>query len=191
LLDKTRHRGFFRGLRMMTRSYWGMQMGHLGLVVCAIGVVLSSHYSVERDLKMNVGDSVQLGAYSFVFEGAEHHEGPNYISDRGTIRALKNGREISVLHPEKRLYVVQQMPMTEAGIDPGFTRDLYVALGEPLENGAWAVRLQVKPFVRWIWLGGLMMALGACLSAWDPRYRSRVRQKVRDTLTTGQEKNNG
>ncbi len=187
LLDKTRHRGFLPGLRMMTRSYWGMQMGHLGVVVCAIGVVLSSHYSIERDLKMNVGDSVQLGAYSFVFDGAHHFEGPNYISDKGTVRALKNGREIAVLHPEKRLYIVQQMPMTEAGIDPGFTRDLYVALGEPLENGAWAVRLQVKPFVRWIWLGGMLMSFGALLSAWDPRYRARIRQKVRDALP-GKEK---
>ncbi len=187
LLDKTRHRGLLKGIRMMTRSYWGMQLGHLGLVVCAIGVVLSSHYSIERDLKMNVGDTVQLGAYTFEFGGAEHYEGPNYISDKGVVRALKNGREVSVLHPEKRLYIVQQMPMTEAGIDPGFTRDLYVALGEPLENGAWAVRLQVKPFVRWIWLGGMLMALGGCLSAWDPRYRARVSKKVRDTLAGKQE----
>lgn len=187
ILDKTRHRGLLKGVRKLTRSYWGMQLGHLGVVVCAIGVVLSSHYSIERDLKMNVGDTVQLGAYSFVFEGAEHHEGPNYTSDRGTLRVLKGNRQITVLHPEKRLYIVQQMPMTEAGIDPGFTRDLYVALGEPLEQGAWAVRLQVKPFVRWIWLGGMLMALGGCLSAWDPRYRARIRQKVRDTLTTKQE----
>ncbi|MBS7326556.1 MAG: heme lyase CcmF/NrfE family subunit [Thiopseudomonas sp.] len=182
IFDKTRHRGLLKGLRSLSRSYWGMQVGHIGLVICAIGVVLSSHYSIERDLKMNVGDSVELGAYSFRFEGAKHHEGPNYVSDRGVIRVQKNGREISVLYPEKRLYIVQQMPMTEAGIDPGFTRDLYVALGEPLESGAWAVRLQVKPFVRWIWLGGLLTALGALLSAWDPRYRARLRQKVSDSL---------
>ena len=182
IFDKTRHRGLWQGMRKLTRSYWGMHLGHLGLVVCAIGVVLSSHYSIERDLKMNVGDSVQLGAYSFTFDGAHHHEGPNYISDKGTIRAFKNDRQIAVLHPEKRLYIVQQMPMTEAGIDPGFTRDLYVALGEPLENGAWAVRLQVKPFVRWIWLGGLLTALGAGLSVMDPRYRAKVKSKVRDTL---------
>lgn len=187
ILDKTRHRGLLKGVRKLTRSYWGMQLGHIGVVICAIGVVLSSHYSIERDLKMNVGDTVQLGAYSFVFEGAMHHEGPNYTADRGTLRVLKNNREIAVLHPEKRLYIVQQMPMTEAGIDPGFTRDLYVALGEPLEEGAWAVRLQVKPFVRWIWLGGMLMAFGGCLSACDPRYRARVRQKVRDSLVSRQE----
>lgn len=187
ILDKTRHRGLLKGVRKLTRSYWGMQLGHIGVVICAIGVVLSSHYSIERDLKMNVGDTVQLGAYSFVFEGAMHHEGPNYTADRGTLRVLKNNREITVLHPEKRLYIVQQMPMTEAGIDPGFTRDLYVALGEPLEEGAWAVRLQVKPFVRWIWLGGMLMAFGGCLSACDPRYRARVRQKVRDSLVSRQE----
>lgn len=181
--DKMKHKqGLWSGLRSLSRSYWGMHLGHLGLVMCAIGVVLSSHYSSERDLKMGVGDDVQLGAYRFVFEGAEHYEGPNFISDKGLMRVFKGEREIAVLHPEKRLYVVQGMPMTEAGIDPGFTRDLYVAMGEELENGAWAIRLQVKPFVRWIWLGGLLTALGALLAACDPRYRRKVTAKVKDAL---------
>lgn len=187
-LDKIRHKqGLFSGLRSLTRSYWGMHLGHLGLVMCAIGVVLSSHYSSERDLKMAVGDSVELGAYRFVFEGAEHYEGPNFISDKGVVRVFKGERQISTLYPEKRIYVVQGMPMTEAGIDPGFTRDLYVAMGEELENGAWAIRLQVKPFVRWIWLGGLITALGACLAAWDPRYRRKVSSKVRDVLKSSED----
>ena len=183
IADKLRHKkGLWSGLRSLGRSYWGMHLGHLGLVVCAIGVVLSSHYSSERDLKMAVGESVELGAYRFVFEGAEHFEGPNFISDKGVIRVFKGEREITELRPEKRIYVVQGMPMTEAGIDPGFTRDLYVAMGEELENGAWAIRLQVKPFVRWIWIGGGLTALGAILSACDPRYRRKVATRVGDAL---------
>jgi cytochrome c-type biogenesis protein CcmF len=182
ILDKTRHKGLFKGMHSLTRSYWGMQLGHLGMVVCAVGVVLSSQYSDERDLKMAPGDALELSGYRFVFEGAEHHQGPNYTSDKGAVRIFENGKEIALLHPEKRLYTVQQMPMTEAGINAGFTRDLYVALGEPLENGAWAVRVHIKPFVRWIWLGGLMTALGGILAAMDRRYRVKVTKKVKDTL---------
>jgi cytochrome c-type biogenesis protein CcmF len=182
LLDKTRHKGLVKGIGGLSRSYWGMQLAHLGIAVTALGVVLSSQYNVERDLRMAPGESVEVGGYTFVFDGAKHHEGPNYTSDRATVHVLEDGEEIAVLHPEKRLYTVQRMPMTEAGIDPGFTRDLYVALGEPLEDGAWAVRLHVKPFVRWIWLGGLLMALGGFLAALDRRYRVKVTTKAREAL---------
>ncbi|WP_346840606.1 heme lyase CcmF/NrfE family subunit [Metapseudomonas otitidis] len=182
LLDKTRHKGLLKGARSLTRSYWGMQLAHAGIAVCALGVVLSSQYSAERDLRLSPGESVELGGYRFVFEGAAHHEGPNFTSDKGTVRVLDGDRQIAVLHPEKRLYTVQQSMMTEAGIDAGFTRDLYVALGEPLGDGAWAVRVHVKPFVRWIWLGGLLMGLGGVLAAFDPRYRVKVKTLVRDAL---------
>jgi len=182
LLDKTRHKGLLKGMRSMTRSYWGMQISHIGIAVVALGVVLSSQNSAERDLRLAPGDSVELGGYQFVFEGARHVQGPNFTSDKGTIRVLDNGKEVTVLYPEKRLYTVQRSMMTEAGIDAGFTRDLYVALGEPLDNGAWAVRVHVKPFVRWIWFGGLITALGGLLAALDKRYRVKVRAKVRDAL---------
>lgn len=182
LLDKTRHKGLLKGARSLTRSYWGMQLAHAGIAVCALGVVLSSQYSAERDLRLSPGESVELGGYRFVFEGAAHHEGPNFTSDKGTVRVLDGDRQIAVLHPEKRLYTVQQSMMTEAGIDAGFTRDLYVALGESLGDGAWAVRVHVKPFVRWIWLGGLLMGLGGVLAAFDPRYRVKVKTRVRDAL---------
>ncbi len=132
--------------------------------------------------KLAPGESLELGGYRFIFEGAKHFEGPNFTSDKGTIRVLNGTREVAVLHPEKRLYTVQGMPMTEAGIDAGFTRDLYVALGEPLADGAWAVRVHIKPFVRWIWLGGLLMGLGGVLAACDKRYRLKVRQRVREAL---------
>jgi cytochrome c-type biogenesis protein CcmF len=182
VLDKTRHKGLLKGMRSLTRSYWGMQVAHLGIAVVALGVVLSSQNSAERDLRLASGESVELGGYMFVFEGAKHVQGPNFTSDKGTIRVLEGGKEVTVLHPEKRLYTVQRSMMTEAGIDAGFTRDLYVALGEPLDNGAWAVRVHVKPFVRWIWFGGLITALGGLLAALDKRYRVKVRAKVRDAL---------
>ncbi len=182
LLDKTRHKGLFKGVQGLTRSYWGMQLAHIGIAVVALGVVLSSQNSAERDMRMAPGDSVELGGYVFVFDGAKHLQGPNFTSDKGTIRVFENGQEVTVLHPEKRLYSVQRSMMTEAGIDAGFTRDLYVALGEPLDNGAWAVRVHVKPFVRWIWFGGLITALGGLLAALDKRYRVKVRSKVREAL---------
>lgn len=182
ILDKTRHKGLLKGLPSLGRSYWGMQMAHFGFAVCALGVVLTSLGSYERDLRMAPGDSVELAGYRFQFDGAVHHEGPNFISDKGTVRVFDGEREVKVLYPEKRLYTVQQATMTEAGIDAGFTRDLFVALGEPLEQGAWAVRVHIKPFVRWIWLGGLLMAFGGLLAAADKRYRIKVRTRVREVL---------
>ncbi|SFB39547.1 heme lyase CcmF/NrfE family subunit [Azotobacter beijerinckii] len=182
LLDKTRHKGLFKGLRGLSPSYWGMQLSHVGIAVCALGIVLSSQESAERDLRMAPGDAVELGGYRFVFEGTRRHQGPNFVADRASVRVFDGDDEVAVLHPEKRLYTVQRMPMTEAGIDAGLARDLYVALGEPLENGAWAVRLHIKPFVRWIWLGGLMMAFGAALAACDRRYRVKVKTRVREAL---------
>jgi cytochrome c-type biogenesis protein CcmF len=187
ILDKTRHKGLLKGLRSLAPSYWGMQLAHFGLVVCALGVVLTSQQSDERDLRLAPGESLQLSGYSFVFDGAKHFEGPNFTSDRGTIRVFEGDKQVATLYPEKRLYTVQQMPMTEAGIDAGFTRDLYVALGEPLENGAWAVRVHIKPFVRWIWLGALMMSLGGVLSVSDKRYRVKVRTRVREALGLAQQ----
>jgi cytochrome c-type biogenesis protein CcmF len=182
VLDKTRHKGVLKGVRGLTRSYWGMQVAHVGIAVCALGVVLSSQNSAERDLRMAPGEQTYLGGYVFIFEGAKHIQGPNFTSDEGTIRVLEGGKQVTVLYPEKRLYTVQQSMMTEAGIDAGLRRDLYVALGEPLENGAWAVRLRVKPFVRWIWFGGLLTGLGGVLAASDRRYRVKVKSKVREAL---------
>ncbi len=154
------------GLRQLSRSGWGMHLAHMGLAVCALGVVLSTQFGLERDLRLAPGDTVALGGYTFEFEGSQAYAGPNFRAERGRILVLDRQQKlVALLHPEKRLYQVQQMPMTEAGIDAGLFRDLYVALGEPLEQGAWAVRVQVKPFVRWIWLGGLLMAAGGLLAA--------------------------
>jgi cytochrome c-type biogenesis protein CcmF len=182
LLDKTRNKGLLRGSRSLPGSYWGMQMAHFGIAVCALGIVLSSQNNSERDLRMAPGEVVEVGGYRFVFEGAEHFQGPNFTSDRASIRVFVGDQQVSLLHPEKRLYTVQGSTMTEAGIDAGFTRDLYVALGEPLDNGAWAVRVHVKPYIRWIWLGAMLTGLGGLLAACDRRYRLKVKSQVRDAL---------
>ncbi|MDY3198335.1 MAG: heme lyase CcmF/NrfE family subunit [Pseudomonadaceae bacterium] len=179
ILDKTRNKGLLRGVRALPRSYWGMVLAHVGIAVCAVGVVGASLFDSQRDLRMVPGDSLELGGYRFLFQGSTHREGPNWISDQGIIEVYRGERRITTLRPEKRLYTVQNMPMTEAGIHPGLTRDLFVAMGEPLdaENRAWAIRVHIKPFVRWIWGGGLMMTLGGLLAATDKRYRLRARQR--------------
>ena len=169
--------GFWRGLWRLGPAYLGMHLAHLGLAVTIVGVVISSGYSVQRDLRMAPGDRVMLEDYQFRFDGVGARAGPNYHSDYGSVTVYQDGRQITVLHPEKRLYTT--MPMTEAAIDPGFTRDIYVALGEPLGgDGSWALRLHIKPFVRWIWLGAILMALGGALAISDRRYRIKIRNRI-------------
>ncbi|MCJ8167913.1 heme lyase CcmF/NrfE family subunit [Atopomonas sediminilitoris] len=180
--DKVRNKGWVQGVRSLGRSYWAMQLAHMGIAITALGVVLSSHFNYERDLRMVPGQTLEMGGYHFLFDGVKHHEGPNYISDKGRIHVLLGEREIAVLNPEKRLYRVQGSVMTEAGIDAGLFRDLYVALGEDLGDGAWAVRVHVKPFVRWIWLGALFMTFGGLLAASDRRYRMKVKTRVSAAL---------
>ena len=180
MFNKTRNAsGLWRGLQRLQPAYFGMHLAHLGLAVTIVGVVISSGYSMQRDLRMAPGDRVSLGDYQFRFDGVGTQDGPNYQSEYGSVAVYEDGRQITVLHPEKRLYTAQGMPMTEAAIDPGFTRDIYVALGEPLgSDGSWALRLHVKPFVRWIWLGAILMALGGVLAVSDRRYRAKVRKAV-------------
>jgi cytochrome c-type biogenesis protein CcmF len=154
-----------------------MSLAHIGLGVFVIGITLTSTYSVEKDLRMAPGETYTIGGYTFRFDGINQQRGPNYLADTGTITVLRDNQLETVLNPEKRTYLVQQMPMTEAAIDAGLTRDLYVALGEPLGDGSsWAVRLYFKPYVRWIWLGALIMVAGGLLSASDKRYRKFARE---------------
>ncbi|MEH3023468.1 MAG: heme lyase CcmF/NrfE family subunit [Pseudomonas oryzihabitans] len=167
--------GWRRGLGGQPRSYWGMQLAHLGLAVLALGVVLASQLDVQRDLRLAPGEHVELGGYRFGFAGTQHYEGPNFTAERALLQVERDGRVVALLTPEKRRYLAGGAVMTEAAIDAGLTRDLYVALGEPLGEGAWAVRIQLKPFVRLIWLGGLLTALGGLLALADPRYRQRRR----------------
>jgi len=171
---RTAKAGVWAGLRRLSRSYVGMQVAHLGLVITIFGVAFTSAYSVERDVRLAPGDSVTVGDYRFVFTGVEKLHGPNYSATRGTMDVLDGEHLVTTLHPEKRFYFVQRNAMTEAAIDAGLFRDLYVAMGELLEGDAWAVRIYHKPFVRWVWLGALFMAAGGLLAASDRRYRLKV-----------------
>lgn len=174
LHERAAHRhGFLRGLLHLSRSHWGMVLGHLGVAVTVIGIAFSQNYSVERDVRMKAGDSVDIHNYHFTFRALHNLQGPNYSGGVGIIDVTRNGQHEATLYAEKRYYSVARTMMTEAAIDGGFTRDLYAALGEELEGNAWAVRIYYKPFVRWIWFGGLMMAAGGVLCLLDPRYRSR------------------
>ena len=162
----------------LSGTSWGAMLGHIGLAVTFTGITLVSIYNVEKDIRVEPGDTYTIAEYEFGFAGVEEHEGPNYTAYRGTINIKRNGEDLTVLHPEKRTYHVQTMPMTEAGIDAGIFRDLFVALGEPLgDKGAWSLRIQYKPFIRWIWLGAIFMGLGGLFAAFDRRYRRLNRRR--------------
>ncbi len=161
-------------------SFWGMQLAHFGIAVFVVGVSMVGGYQEEKDVRMEPGDTVHVGGYGFRLLGVELAPGPNYRASVGKVEVSKDGRVLKTLHPEKRNYFSSQMPMTEAAIDAGFTRDVYVSLGEPLgDKGAWSVRVYYKPFVDWIWGGCLFMALGGFIAMLDRRYRLRVKAAVR------------
>ena len=159
-----------------TRSFIGMQIAHLGIAIFVIGVTMVGAYQEEKDVRMLAGDTVSVGGYQIQLEGVELVPGPNYQAMRGTFTLSKNGTTQAILYPEKRNYFSSTMPMTEAAIDIGLTRDLYVSLGEELGDKAWAVRVYYKPFVDWIWGGCLLMALGGILAMMDKRYRMKLKK---------------
>ncbi len=169
--------GTIASLAALPRSYWGMVLAHCGVAVLIAGVTLVKGYETERDLRMTVGETATIGGYAFRFDGVQEHVGPNYVAARGTFHVTKEGTLATEMFPEKRLYTAQNQAMTEAAIDTGFLRDLYVSLGEPLDGGAWSVRLYHKPFVDWIWGGCLFMALGGLLAVSDRRYRLAWRRR--------------
>lgn len=162
----------------LTRSYIGMVLAHVGMALSIIGVTVVSNYDEQLDVKMDYGEVVSLSGYDFKFVTIEQTSGPNYTADRGVIELYSDGDLVTTLHPERRSYTVQTMGMTEAGIDPGLMRDIYVALGDPLAGTAWAIRLHYKPCVRFIWLGGLFMAFGGGLAMLDRRYRRKKQKAV-------------
>lgn len=166
-----------RGLQAVSRSYYGMVLGHLGIAVFIVGVTLASLYSTEKGVRLSPGESYALGEYLFTFHGVRQLTGPNYLAMEGRVSISRGGKAVAELMPQKRIYAGKRNAMTEAGIDAGLTRDLFVALGEPLgAEGGWSLRLSHKPFVRWIWLGGLLMALGGLLAATDRRYLLMARR---------------
>ncbi len=162
-----------KSLRGYPRSMLGMAVAHFGIGVFVLGVAVTSAFSIEQDASLRPGDSHSIGGYEFRFLGTKDVEGPNYTAVEGEIVVMEGDKQIAVLSPQKRVYRVQRNPMTESGIQPRLSRDLYVALGEPLGDDAWSVRIQYKPLIRLIWLGALIMAFGGALSASDRRYRVR------------------
>ena len=162
-------------------SFWGMHVAHIGIAICVVGITMVKGYETEKDVRMTVGDTVEVGGYTFRLTGISQKPGPNYTADVGTVELIKNQQVLTTLHPEKRSYFSSTMPMTEAAIDSGLTRDVYVSLGEKLEGPgepAWAVRVYHKPFVPWIWVGCLFMALGGAMAALDKRYRRKLAAKL-------------
>jgi len=168
---------FLKRLRAKSKvsmSFVGMVIAHLGIAVFVLGATVTTQLGIEKDIKMNIGETQTIAGYDFVFNGVSRHENNNYKGFKGDLTVLKNHKEVVRLYPEKRQYQTG-MPMTEAAIDPSISRDLYVALGESLGGGAWSVRIYYKPLVRWIWLGGLMIAIGALFAAIDRRYFLRIK----------------
>ena len=163
-----------RSKAKLSMSFIGMIVAHLGIAVFVLGATVTTQLGIEKDIKMNIGETQTIAGHDFVFNGVSPHSKENYSGFIGDITVFKNTKKVAQLSPEKRYYQTG-MPMTEASIDPSITRDLYVALGEGLGGGAWSVRIYYKPLVRWIWLGGLMIALGALFAAIDRRYFLRVK----------------
>jgi len=164
------------GLKKMPLGSYGMMTGHIGIAIFVTGLSLTAIYSEEKDLKMAFGDTYSMDEYTFVFRGVEKTEGPNYKAFKGMIDVSSGTTSLGTMEPEKRIYNVQKMPMTEAAIDAGLTRDLFIALGEDLGDGSWTLRIYYKPFVRWLWIGGLVIGLGGLLAAMDKRYYRRRKQ---------------
>ncbi|MFA0677282.1 heme lyase CcmF/NrfE family subunit, partial [Vibrio sp. 10N.222.51.A6] len=175
LHERATHRHtFLKGLTKLPRSHWAMMCGHIGLAVTVIGIAMVQNYSIERDVRLAPGESYQLEEYSFLFTGVRDKDGPNYDGYIADFEITKEGKYINTLHAEKRFYTTAKSMMTEAAIDRGVTRDLYIAMGERLDdNKSWAVRIYYKPFVRWIWAGSLIMSIGGVIAISDRRYRFR------------------
>ena len=183
LIERLRPAGGMRAsivhrARQIPRAMVGMMIAHLGVAVFILGVTLVRTGEVERDVQMAPSDTTTIGDLVFTFRGASDVRGPNYRAAQGEVEVTRNGSKVATLRPEKRFYPASQSTMTEAAIQPGLTRDLYVSLGEPIPNSpAWIVRVYVKPFVDWIWGGCLIMALGGLLAATARRYRARARER--------------
>lgn len=167
------------GLRSLSYSYYGMQLAHMGIAIMVIGVALTSYFSTEKSVLLDVGESIGVGNYTFQLEGSTQVRGPNYVGDEVTMLVTSSGDEVATLLPQRRIYIATGTPSTEMAIDAGLLRDLFVTLGERKESGAWSMTIYVKPFVRWIWLGALFMAFGGSLAAADKRYR-RLKKRVEE-----------
>jgi cytochrome c-type biogenesis protein CcmF len=184
LIERLRHgevqgKGLWQRLRGIPRAHYGMLVAHCGIAVFILGVTVVKGYESDKDVKMQVGETVEVGGYTFRFMGERDVQGPNYVAARGTLEITRDGKPVATVSPEKRVYNVQRMPMTEAAIHRSLWRDLYISMGEPVEGGAWIVQVRHKPLVNWIWIGCVIMALGGLLAASDRRYRLAMRRETK------------
>lgn len=179
--------GTLRRLTQQPLGYHGMLLAHAGVAVLIVGVTLVKGFEIERDLRLSPGESATVAGYTYTLTGIHQRLGPNFVATVGTLDVTRDGRDVTTLRPERRLYIASGLPMSETAIHSGLTRDLYAALGEPIGESAWAIRLHHKPFVNWIWVGCLIMALGAALAVGDRRYRllRQPRTDTRDALAPG------
>jgi cytochrome c-type biogenesis protein CcmF len=178
LLDPVR-RLVYRTGAPLTRGQIGMHLAHLGVGVFMLGATVASAYNFERDFAARPGDAIEAGGYEFVFNSVREIQGPNFVADEAEVEVRDDGELIAVLQPQIRTYRVQREPMTEAAIDTNVLRDVFVALGEPLGDNAWSLRLRVKPLIALLWLGSGLMALGGLVALTDRRYRAVARQTQR------------
>ena len=175
--------GLWAGFQRLSLSYKGMVLAHIGLAITVVGITVVASSDVERDVRLSAGESLTVDRYRFLFKGVQDIRGPNYTSVKGEIAIYENEKLLTVLYPEKRQYLVQRSVMTEAAIHPSLMRDIYVALGEPLGDGSWAVRVYYKPLMRWVWGGGVIMALGGLVAMSDRRYRLKMKRKASASIS--------
>src|SRR5436853_3190860 len=166
----SRELGFVGRLRAPSRSYYGMQLAHVGVAVFIAGITVVTTYQNEKDVKMNIGDTVSVGGYVFRLNNIGQVAGPNYQAVRADIEVTKNGAFVAVMNPEKRSFTASQNVTTETAIDRSIFRDLYLALGDEVEGNAWTVRVYHKPLVTWIWVGALLMEMGGSFAITAGRY---------------------
>ena len=176
LANRDHNTSLIKALGKIPRAMYGMMMAHFGIGIFIFGVVFTSAFSDQKEIAVRLGNSVELAGYTFTLQDVRGVQGPNYNAMRGYVKVEKNNSEVTMLYPEKRIYNVQRNPMTEAGIQSGLFRDLYVALGEPVSEQEWGFRVYYRPFVQWIWIGTLFMAIGGVLGATDRRYRARSKR---------------
>jgi cytochrome c-type biogenesis protein CcmF len=168
-------------LRAPSRSYYGMQLAHIGVAVFIAGVTVVTSYQTEKDVKMNIGDTVSVGGYDFRLNNLSQYQGPNFQAVRADMEVTKNGSPVGVMHPEKRAFTVSGNATSETAIDRSIWRDLYLSLGDEVPGGGWTVRVYHKPLVNWIWGGALLMAIGGGFAVTDRRYALAARKQAKET----------
>jgi len=180
---KTRTKNGFQFKRLSASAY-GMYLAHIGMAVAVLGVVMSSFLSVEKNVRLGPGQTLTVAGYDFKFKGIETVNGANFQGTQGNFEISRGGDFVALLQPQKRRYFASGQTMTEAAIDPSLARDIYVAMGEPLKGSTdWAIRIYVKPFVRCIWFGGLLMMFGGVLALMDRRYRKKIKARIMTKVT--------